>query len=63
MKDKIVALGGGAVLNEYNVLTMKLSGILILRDRSLDRILSSIDISAHPSIKGKEDLIQMYNER
>ncbi|MCR4875462.1 MAG: hypothetical protein K5923_07015 [Clostridia bacterium] len=63
MKDKIVALGGGAVLNEYNVLTMKLSGILILRDRSLDRILSSIDLDAHPSIKGKEDLIQMYNER
>ena len=63
MKDKIVALGGGAVLNEYNVLTMKLSGILILRDRSLDRILSSIDLAAHPSIKGKEDLIQMYNER
>ena len=62
-KDKIVALGGGAVLNEYNVLTMKLSGILILRDRSLDRILSTIDIAAHPTINGKEDLIQMYNER
>ncbi len=63
MKDKIVALGGGAVLNEYNVLTMKLSGMIILRDRSLDRILSTIDLSLHPTIKGKEDLIQMYNER
>ena len=62
-KDKIVALGSGAVLNEYNVLTMKLSGIIVLRDRSLDRILSTIDVSLHPTIKGKEDLIEIYNER
>jgi len=62
-KDKIVALGPGAVLNEFNVLAMKLSGVIVLRDRSLDRILSTIDVSLHPTIKGKEDLIQMYNER
>ena len=62
-KNKIVALGSGAILNEYNVLTMKLSGVIVLRDRSLDRILSTIDISLHPTIKGKEDLIQIYNER
>ena len=62
-KNKIVALGSGAVLNEYNVLTMKLSGIIVLRDRSLDRILSTIDLSLHPTISKKEDLIEIYNER
>ncbi len=62
-KNKIVALGSGAILNEYNVLTMKLSGIIVLRDRSLDRILSTIDISLNPTINAKEDLIQIYNER
>ncbi len=62
-KNKIVALGSGAILNEYNVLTMKLSGIIVLRDRSLDRILSTIDTSLNPTINGKEDLIQIYNER
>ena len=62
-KNKIVALGSGAILNEYNVLTMKLSGIIVLRDRSLDRILSTIDLSLHPTISKKEDLIEIYNER
>ena len=63
MKDKIVALGSGAILNEYNVFTMKLSGIIVLRDRSLDRILSTIDLKLHPTLGSKEELIHMYNER
>lgn len=63
LKNKVVALGCGTVLKERNVLTLKLSGIVILRDRPIDDILRDIDLSNRQGVQSKEDVIRLYNER
>ena len=63
MKNKVVALGCGTVLKERNVLTLKLSGVVILRDRPINDILKDIDLTDRQGVQSKEDVIRLYNER
>jgi shikimate dehydrogenase len=62
-KNKVVAVGSGAVLDLRDLFALRSSGIIVFRDRSIDRILSTIDLGKYPNINSKEDVIKMYNER
>lgn len=62
-KGKVIALGCGAVLNKINLAAVKASGIVILRDRSMDKILSTFEMGKYPNVNSREDVIRIYNER
>lgn len=64
MNDKVIATGGGVVKNEENIKYLKENSIIIFIDRSVDDIMSDVDISYRPLLaKGKEEVLKLYNER
>ena len=60
LSNKIIATGGGVILNENNILDLKLNGKIVFIDRSLDLLLPTSD---RPLSSSKEDLKKRYDER
>lgn len=62
--DAIVSTGGGIVLDNDNVTTMKNCGKIIFLNRSIEDILSDIEVKERPLIKeDKSKLFEIYNQR
>lgn len=60
----IIATGGGAVLNNENIEALKVNGIIIYLDRSVENILKDTNLSKRPLLaQNKEKLYQLFNER
>lgn len=57
---KVIATGGGAVLNNDNVTTLKRNGYIYYLNANLDRLTATDD---RPLSNNKEKLIALYNER
>lgn len=61
---RVIATGGGVVLNYCNIRALRENGIIIFIDRNLDDILSDVDISGRPLLKkGKGQLRILYEDR
>ncbi len=56
----VIATGGGAVLNDDNVRTLRRSGVTVFLDRPLEKLLASAD---RPLSGTREDLELRYRER
>lgn len=63
-KKAVVALGGGALTKARNCGMLKMAGITIFVDRSLENIKSTIDQQSRPLIKDDiKKLDELYNKR
>lgn len=56
----IIATGGGAVLREENVRTLKRNGILIFLDRAPEKLIATAD---RPLSRDRKKLLQLYWDR
>lgn len=60
----IISSGGGVVKFEYNMETLKSSGIIIFINRDVDDIISDIKTDGRPLLTdGKKKLYKLYKER
>ncbi len=62
-RNIVIATGGGSILDPDNVSDLKLNGILIYLDRSLDSIKRSVAGGGRPLLKDQEDLRKLFEER
>ena len=63
-KNTIISTGGGVVLNPLNMDYLKKNGTVIYINRSVDRILSTLNAEKRPLLKSNpEKLYDMYNIR
>lgn len=62
--DKIIATGGGVILNPENMKYLKQKGIVVFLDRSPDEILKKIRLSTRPMLaQNKNRLYELDRER
>ena len=60
----VVATGGGAILRDVNVSAMHLSGVIVLIERKIDAIISSVRTDTRPLLKdGAQKLREIYDGR
>ena len=57
---KIIATGGGVILNKENVKMLKQNGVIFFIDRPYDKLLPSVD---RPLASNKDDMKKRYDER
>lgn len=63
-KNTIISTGGGVVLNPLNMNYLKENGTVIYINRSVERILSTLNAEKRPLLKSNpEKLYDMYNIR
>lgn len=63
-KNLVVATGGGAILRDVNVSAMHLSGVIVLIERKIDDIISSVRTDTRPLLKdGAQKLRDIYDSR
>ncbi len=60
LQGKVIATGGGAVLNPENIKLLRENGIIIFLNRNLENLITTDD---RPLSSNKEDLKKRYNER
>lgn len=62
--NQVVATGGGIVLRDENVETMRNSGIIVFIDRAVEDIVRDVGIGTRPVLRGdKERIYTVYKER
>jgi 3-dehydroquinate dehydratase-1 len=63
-KNVVIATGGGVIKNYSNIETLKENGIVIFLDRPIENIISDINTSTRPLLKGGvESLYKLLEER
>lgn len=63
-KRTVIATGGGVVLRQENIESLKKNGIIIYVDRRLDNILEDIDSDTRPLLKDdKTNIKKLYKQR
>lgn len=63
-KNAIISTGGGSILKEENMSRLKQAGKVVYICRPLEKIISDIDDTHRPLIKGKRDaLVELYKQR
>ena len=61
---KVIATGGGAILNPKNMEYLKQNAVIIFLDRSPEDILKKINLSIRPMLaQNKNRLYELYKER
>lgn len=64
IENTIISTGGGIIKNDINIENLCVNGIIIFINRSVEDILSDIEISTRPLLQdGKEKIYQLYKER
>lgn len=60
----VISTGGGVVTSDINIKNLKKNGVIIYLNRSIENIISDIDISARPLLKNNiEKLNTLYQQR
>ena len=63
-QNAVISTGGGSILKEENMAALKEFGMVVYINRPLEKILSDIDDTERPLIKGKSHrLIELYKDR
>lgn len=63
-KGLVIATGGGAVLRDFNIDCMRLSGTTVFIDRAPSDIIADVDYASRPLlVQGAERVWRLYGER
>lgn len=64
VSNAVISTGGGSILKEENMSALKKAGKVVYILRPLEKIVSGIDDTHRPLIKGKRDaLVELYRQR
>lgn len=64
LQDKVLAMGGGVVLRQENVIRLKENGLIIFLDRSPADIIGDVDTQTRPLLAaGRQRIYDLYAQR
>ena len=64
LQDKVLAMGGGVVLRQENISSLKENGLIIFLDRSPEDIISDVDTKTRPLLAaGRRRIYDLYAQR
>ena len=64
LQDKVLAMGGGVVLRQENISSLKENGLIIFLDRSPEDILGDVDTQTRPLLAaGRRRIYDLYAQR
>ena len=64
LQDKVLAMGGGVVLREENIASLKENGLIIFLDRSPADIIGDVDTQTRPLLAaGRQRICDLYAQR
>ncbi len=64
MSRAVISTGGGIIMNESNMNSLRETGRVVFLDRALEQLLSDTDTSGRPLLTdGKESIEKLYRER
>ena len=64
LQDKVLAMGGGVVLRQENISSLKENGLIIFLDRSPEDIIGDVDTKTRPLLAaGRRRIYDLYAQR
>ena len=64
LQDKVLAMGGGVVLRQENIISLKENGLIIFLDRSPEDIIGDVDTKTRPLLAaGRRRIYDLYAQR
>ena len=64
LQDKVLAMGGGVVLRQENISSLKENGLIIFLDRSPEDIIGDVDTQTRPLLAaGRQRIYDLYAQR
>ena len=64
LQGKVLAMGGGVVLRQENIISLKENGRIIFIDRSPEDIISDVDTETRPLLAaGRQRIYDLYAQR
>ena len=64
LRDKVLAMGGGVVLRQENIISLKENGLIIFLDRSPEDIIDDVDTQTRPLLAaGRRRIYDLYVQR
>ena len=64
LQDKVLAMGGGVVLRQENISSLKENGLIIFLDRSPEDIIGDVDTKTRPLLAaGRKRIYDLYAQR
>ena len=64
LQDKVLAMGGGVVLRQENISSLKENGLIIFLDRSPEDIIGDVDTQTRPLlVAGRQRIYDLYAQR
>jgi shikimate kinase len=64
LQDKVLAMGGGVVLRQENISSLKENGLIIFLDRSPEDIIGDVDTQTRPLLAaGRQRIYDLYVQR
>ena len=64
LQDKVLAMGGGVVLRQENISSLKENGLIIFLDRSPEDIIGDVDTQTRPLLAaGRRRIYDLYAQR
>ncbi len=64
LQDKVLGMGGGVVLRQENISSLKENGLIIFLDRSPEDIIGDVDTQTRPLLAaGRQRIYDLYAQR
>jgi shikimate kinase len=64
LQDKVLAMGGGVVLRQENIISLQENGLIIFLDRSPEDIIGDVDTKTRPLLAaGRKRIYDLYAQR
>lgn len=64
LQNKVLAMGGGVVLRQENIINLKENGLIIFLDRSPEDIVADVDTDIRPLLAaGRQRIYDLYAQR
>ncbi|MBO6038440.1 MAG: shikimate kinase [Acidaminococcaceae bacterium] len=64
LQDKVLAMGGGVVLRQENIISLKENGLIVFLDRSPEDIIGDVDTQTRPLLAaGRRRIYDLYAQR
>jgi len=64
LQGKVLAMGGGVVLRQENILSLKENGLIIFIDRAPENIVADVDTETRPLLaEGRQRIYDLYAKR
>ena len=64
LQDKVLSMGGGVVLRQENIISLKENGLIVFLDRSPEDIIGDVDTQTRPLLAaGRRRIYDLYAQR